>query len=471
VKRRQHRAWLIALVLLWTGYALAGDDPQAELLEILQRFNVDRQAVGLYIEPLDASNPIELDADRPRHPASVIKLLTTLAALEILGPTYTWRTDIYASTPTTDGTIDGDLVLKGGGDPFLVTEQFWKMLKGLRDRGVRHIGGDLVLDDTFFANTETDRSAFDEKPYRAYNVPPYALLVNFGVTRFVIRPQLAANAIRVFADPPATNLIVDNQMTPQTSGCPRPSLRFRHKSDTTTVTLTGSYALTCREFSLYRSVMPHAQYVAGVFKALWHDLGGTLRGGVRIEPNTSGQRLLHSHESQTLAESIRHVNKFSNNVMARQVLSTIAAHRFGAPGTTANGIAAINEWLATNELHMPELVLDNGAGLSRVTRISPRNLGRVLAVGIRSTYQPELVASLPLLAADGALTKRLPNAAVNGRIRVKTGLVDHVRSLAGYVTARSGRRFIVVLMLNQHDIHRVRGARAQDAVLRWLLEQ
>ena len=463
--------WLLVAVLLWPGYALASGDPQTELLEILQRFNVDRQAVGLYIEPLDASNPIEFDADRARHPASVIKLLTTLAALEILGPTYTWRTDIYGSTPTTDGTIDGDLVLKGGGDPFLVTEQFWTMLKGLRDRGVRHIGGDLVIDDTFFANTDTDRSAFDEKPYRAYNVPPYALLVNFGVTRFVIRPQLAANAIRVFADPPATNLILDNQITPRASGCPRPSLRVRHKSNTTTVTLTGSYALTCRELSLYRSVMTHPQYVAGVFKALWRDLGGTLRGGLRVEPNTPEQRLLHSHESQTLGESIRHVNKFSNNVMARQVLSTIAAHRFGAPGTTANGIAAINEWLAANQLHIPELILDNGAGLSRVTRISPRNLGRILAAAMHSTYQPEFVASLPLLAADGALTKRLRDAAVNGRIRLKTGLVDHVRSLAGYVTARSGRRFIIVMMLSQHNIHRARGAQAQDAVLRWLLRQ
>ena len=461
----------MAVVLLWPGYTLGDGDPRAELLEILQRFNIDRQAVGLYIEPLDGGNAVEHYADRPRHPASVIKLLTTLVALEVLGPTYTWRTDIYGSTPTANGTIDGDLVLRGGGDPFLVTEQFWKLLKGLRDRGVRHVDGDLIIDDSLFANTASDRGAFDGKPYRAYNVPPYALLVNFGVTRFVIRPQPAANTIHVFADPPATNLVVDNQMTLQSSGCPRPALRVQHKSEVTTVTLTGSYALTCREFSLYRSVMPHPQYVTGVFKALWRDLDGTHAGDVRIEPNKPEQDLLHGHESQTLAESIRHVNKFSNNVMAQQLLLTLAVNRFGTPGTTANGIAALHEWLATSELRMPELVIDNGAGLSRATRISPRSLGRILAAGMRSTYQPEFVASLPLLAADGALTKRLPNAAVNGRIRVKTGLVDHVRSLAGYVTARSGHRFIVVLMLNQHNIHRSRGAQAQDAVLKWLLEQ
>ena len=147
-------------------------------------------SLSVYVVDL-ASGDVVLDwnADVARNPASTIKLLTTLVALDVLGPAYQWQTDVYALGDVEDGHLRGDLLIKGGGDPFLVTERVWQLLREVRQAGIHAIDGDLLIDDSYFEIGNEDPAAFDKQPLRAYNVGPNALLVNFKVVRYWFEPD------------------------------------------------------------------------------------------------------------------------------------------------------------------------------------------------------------------------------------------------------------------------------------------
>jgi D-alanyl-D-alanine carboxypeptidase/D-alanyl-D-alanine-endopeptidase (penicillin-binding protein 4) len=172
-----------------------------------------------------------------------------------------------------------------------------------------------------------------------------------------------------------------------------------------------------------------------------------------------------------LADLIARVNKHSNNVMARQVLYTVSAEQLGAPGTEAGGRTVVRDWLAANGFEFAGLKFDNGAGLSRDARISAREFGSLLRYAWAQPYMPEYLASLSLSGLDGTLSERFDDAALTGMAHLKTGSLDHVSAIAGFMQARSGRRFAVVMLHNYQDIHRGPGDEAQTALLRWLYEQ
>jgi D-alanyl-D-alanine carboxypeptidase/D-alanyl-D-alanine-endopeptidase (penicillin-binding protein 4) len=182
-------------------------------------------------------------------------------------------------------------------------------------------------------------------------------------------------------------------------------------------------------------------------------------------------RLLYTHDSLSLAEIIRLINKFSSNTMARQLLLTLAAEKAGRPGTTAGGRRVIAEFLASRGLSIPELVLDNGSGLSREERISAQGLADVLLDAWRSQYFPEFASSLPLSATDGTLRKRFRSPEMQGRLRMKTGSLEGVSALAGYVNAASGRTFVAVILLNHPGAENGPGTAVQTALVQWVFGQ
>ena len=153
----------------------------------------------------------------PRNPASVIKLVTTFVALDTR-PTYRWHTGVFADGPVERGTLRGDLILKGGGDPYLVTERLWLLQREVRLKGIQHIDGDLVVDNSYFAREEHDPGAFDGQPYRAYNTLPDALLVNFQTVNFLFRPDPVRGRSRSSRSRPA-NLDIRNNMRLFRGGC------------------------------------------------------------------------------------------------------------------------------------------------------------------------------------------------------------------------------------------------------------
>jgi D-alanyl-D-alanine carboxypeptidase/D-alanyl-D-alanine-endopeptidase (penicillin-binding protein 4) len=409
-------------------------------------------------------------AVQPMNPASTMKLLTTYAGLELLGPAYSWKTEIYATGPIKDGVLEGDLVLKGYGDPALTLSNFRDMLHGLGKSGLREIRGDLVLDQGYFEPSAQDSGVFDGEPWRAYNAAPDALLVNFKATEFSFRGDAGLGKVLVVADPDLPQLKVVNQVELSQVPCAEWKDHIGYQvvpeGERVMVTFNGSYALACGEKSLSLSVFDNAGYIFQLFRQMWHEQGGTFHGTLKqgVVPPTA--RLLTQVNSPPLSDVIRMINKNSNNVMARQMLLSIAVEKKGAPGSVKKGATVVQEWLADKGLFFPELVIENGAGLSRLERISAQHMGMLLLAAWRSPVMPELMSSLPILAVDGTLEKRLKESPVAGHAHLKTGSLDGVRSMAGYLLDKKGRRWVLVFMVNHARAGETREAR--EALLQWL---
>ncbi len=443
--------------------------------EAIARHKADRDALGIWVQAVDSSEPIlAWNADEPQNPASVMKLVTTAAALDILGPAYTWPTDAYVTAPIKNGVLQGDLVLKGYGNPMFQTEDLWKLLRGLREKGIKNIQGDLVLDNTFFNPPPEDPAAFDGQPYKPYNALPDALLLNQRATRFVFQPDPASGKVMVASDPPAPGVRIENRITASRKSCAGSDLPDMHVASTgqgAVVEFVGSYALDCGTRDLYRVVAEPQDMMLGAFRSLWEELGGQFKGDVRIDSTPAGARKIDSIDSRPLADVIRPMNKWSSNVMTRQVLLTLSAEQFGPPGNPDKGQRAIDYWLGTQGFQWPEFVLGNGSGLSRESRISARHLGELLMHVYSSPYMPEFTASLPVAGVDGTVRKRMKHEEIAGRAHLKTGTLNGVRALAGYVLSRSGRRYVVVTLHNQPGVENGIGSRVQDALLKWVYEQ
>lgn len=473
-----NRALLLALSLGWLTpvFGVEPDKLPASVAQALDRHGFPERGLSVYVHEIGQDKPVlSVAANRPRQPASVIKLLTTLAALEELGPARRWKTEAYVTQPPRDGRLIGDLYIKGYGDPYLVIEHFWRFLRALRAAGLETIEGDLVLDQTHFAREEGDAADFDNQPLRAYNVLPRALLLNFQAVNFRFVPQPSAQRVQIIAEPLPANVEIENRVvladTPCRGWARRLDMKVRHEKNRTRVIFSGTYDTACGDNELFRVVSEPAPYILGLFRSLWTELGGRFEGSVREAAVPAEASLLHTAWSPPLADIIRSVNKYSNNVMARQLLLTLGAEQAGVPGTTDKGIEAIQEWLKRRQLSFPELVLENGAGLSREETITARHLGQVLLTGWRSPYMPEFISSLPLAAMDGTLRRRFNGAGLEGRMHLKTGLLRDVRSVAGYVLDRAGRRMAVVCLHNHARADSAAGEAVQEAVLQWIYER
>ena len=427
-------AWLV----LTPAQAASLPEP---LARALRDAKVPVSSVSIVVQEVGQRRPsLALNANAPRNPASVMKLVTTYAALELLGPAYRWKTEAY---------LDGeDLVLRGTGDPKLSYESFGMLLRNLRARSLREVR-DVVLDRSHF--TAVALPPIDGELFRPYNVVPDALLVNFKSLRFVFLPE--NDRVRLFVEPPLPGLEVVNALRVAEGACPegrafRDLTQAAFQSQPPRATFTGVYPLSCAEKELVVALHHPEDYVAGMIRVLWSELGGSWRGGIReglVSPNA---KLLYTHESEPLAEVVRDINKFSNNVMARQLFLTLAAELGGAPAQPEAAARAVAQWLTFKGIKAPELVLENGSGLSRLERASAATLMALLQAAWKSPVMPEFVASLPVAAADGTMRKRMHGEPVAGNAHMKTGLLSDARAMGGYVLDRSGRRHAVVMIAN-----------------------
>lgn len=431
-------------------------------------------SLSIYIENVDTGETVlTWNENVPRNPASVIKLLTTFVALDILGPTYTWKTEAYLLGKTDGSVLDGDLLLKGYGDPFLVTERVWQMLREIRNRGISKITGDLLIDDSYFDVPYHDPAKFDREPLRAYNVAPNALLMNFKVVRYYFEPDHQSATVDIRVDPPLENLQIENKLRVAQGRC-----RGYQRGITITpnfaidlMVMNGQFPSNCKSYAMDRTALSHNQYAYGLFKSIWMESGGEFSGSYWnvIKPDDIEPLLVF--ESWPLADIITKVNKHSNNVMARQLLFTLGAEKFAVPGTEEGGRQVIENWLKSRQFDSAELKLDNGAGLSRESRLSARVLGEVLRYAWQSPYMPEFLSSLSLSGLDGTLARRFRDEPLTGKAHIKTGSLDNVTAIAGYLQSRSGKRYAIVALQNHTDVHRGPGEEVQAALLRWLYEQ
>jgi len=468
--------WLLALLCLGiAASAGASATLPVAVAQALATADIPPSAVALVVQPVPAGKTgdavpagLTFNAGQAMNPASTMKLLTTLAALERLGPDYRWRTEAYLDGPLRNGVLYGDLILRGGGDPFLSWDRLAGLLRQLRARGLREVRGDLLLDRSFFAPQNHDPTAFDGRPQRPYNVGADALLLNFGALTLTLRP--AREGVAVIVEPPLHGVQIDNRLRASAGECGdwREALdgRFERSAEGWSLRLAGNLPFNCGEKTWHLAGLPADDFFAAVFAALWRELGGTWAGKVRAAPLPAGARLFATVESPPLADIVRETNKFSNNVMARHLLLTLGREHCACPAQPTDGAAALRAWAAAQGLALPELVLENGAGLSRRERLSAAALAALLRHGWRSARMPEFIASLPVVGVDGTLRRRLRDEGVSGQGHLKTGLLEDVRALAGYVLDRHGQRWIVVLLIN--DPQAARAATVQEALLRWV---
>ena len=460
--RRLFKALCVLLAL--TPPAFAADLPGPVELA-LRRVGVPNSSVAIVVQEVGAPrSTLALNASTSMNPASVMKLVTTYSALELLGPAYRWKTEVYA-----DGK---NVVLKGYGDPKLNLESFWLMLRALRGRGLRDIQGDIILDRSHFA--PQPEVTFDDDTFRPYNVAPDALLVNFKSLRFSFIPEAERGTVQVFLEPPMPGLeLVNTLRLVESSSCPegrafRDRIQAEFRPRPPRAAFTGPYPAACGEREMNVALYHPEDYVTGMVRQLWTEMGGWWGGTARDGVLSPAARLIYTHESEPLAETVRDINKFSNNVMARQLYLTLAAETGGAPARPELALASIKQLLALRGIKAPELVIENGSGLSRIERISAASLAALLQAAWRSAVMPEFVSSLPVVAADGTMRKRMRGERVAGHAHIKTGLLNDARTMAGYVLDRSGKRHVVVMLINHPNAPQADAA--QDALLAWVYE-
>jgi D-alanyl-D-alanine carboxypeptidase/D-alanyl-D-alanine-endopeptidase (penicillin-binding protein 4) len=469
------RAWAAAAIFTAAFGARAADLPP-EVALVLSGHGIPAEDVSIVVQAIDEPEPILSHlADVPRSPASVMKIVTTWSALEYLGPAYTWPTELYFLGDFDGEKLDGDLAIKGYGDPYLVVEEVWKLLRALRRTGLREIEGDLVLDDSHFTIDEPDPGAFDGQPYRTYNVLPSALLVNFKAMQFEFTPDPRHGRVRVVTEPVLANLAIDNDLELVDGPCRgyQAGIAFNHANPESLarVVLEGQFSRRCNTYGFGRTVLQHDTFAFGLFESLWREVGGGFSGKLRKAEIAAETAPTLVWQSKPLGEVVRSINKNSNNVMTRQLLYTLGAEAAGAPGTRENGIAAVRELLTARGLNIDSLVLQNGAGLSRDERASMQLFVDLLRTAHRSPYAPEFMASLSLGGLDGTTRGRFDAAPAAGVMHLKTGRLDHVSAVAGYVRAASGRTYVVAVVMNHDDAHRGPGQELEEAVLRFALAQ
>ena len=440
----------------------------------LARAKVPLDAVTLLVVDAEGKQPARLShrASVSVSPASVMKLVTTYAALDILGPAYTWRTPVFVDGAVRDGTLFGNLYIKGQGDPKLVAERLWLLLRRVQGLGIHTIAGDIVLDGSAFEPLETDPASFDGEPLRPYNAAPQALLLNFKSVVMTFVPDRTANLASVQFEPPLAGVHMQTRvpLSPNGNGSHggngacgdyRAALKADF-SDATRIRFTGTYPAACGEKVWPVAYADPKNYSTRAVAGLWLEMGGKLSGTVRegrVPVLTPALPAAFEISSPPLAEVIRDINKYSNNVMAQQLFLT-----FSLPAAShAASQEVLRRWWKERIGSDDAPTLDNGSGLSRVERISAQALARLLQNAYKSPLMPELMSSLPIAGVDGTLKRSRARAL--GSAHLKTGSLRDVVAVAGYVHAASGKRYVLVAVANHPNAGAVKPA--FDALLDW----
>jgi serine-type D-Ala-D-Ala carboxypeptidase/endopeptidase (penicillin-binding protein 4) len=450
------------LILLLYSTAQAAALPPA-VTTALKQAQIPLQHTGIVVWDADRTAPyIGINSRRSFNPASTMKLVTSYAALNLLGPAYTWPTDISTNGKLHDGILDGNLYLKGYGDPSLNIERFWLLVHQLRQLGLKQINGDLIIDQSRFQLDPIED--FDDHPHHAYNAHPAALMVNFNSA--TINTAIHGSEIRLTAEPLPSNARVINRLTlDNTAPCSewRDQIHSAWQADTRQLSISGTYPAACGDKTFAVTLGDASELIAGLFTTLWKNEGGLFNGKWHTGNTPDDAQLLMTYTSPPLVQAIYDLNKFSNNIMARNLFLSLSQ---ADTASTAKSVDIVTDWLRRQHLDFPELVLENGAGLSRIEHIAPVSMARLLRSAYHSPVYPELASALPIVAVDGTMKKRGKDDLVAAHAHIKTGTLDNVKTMAGYVTTQAGHQVVVVFFIN--DPHAALGGPAQDALLEWV---
>ncbi len=469
-RRRTLQSLVCGLALLAAGAVCARETalPPA-VLKALARAQVPPEAVSVVVEEAGAPGRPLLShrAGAAMNPASVMKLVPTLAALEILGPTWTWATPVYVEGTAREGTLYGNLYIKGQGDPKLVAERLWLLMRRIQGMDFRNIAGDIVLDRSAFEAIAHDPAEFDGEPLRPYNAAPDALLLNFKSVLMTFVPERGANAAHLHVEPPLAGVQWPTHVPLREGECNdyRSALRADF-SDPARVQFGGRYPAACGEKVWPLAYTDPASYNVRAIEGMWRAIGGQLQGRVREGRVPDTLSPAFALESPPLAEIVRDINKYSNNVMTQQVFLTLSLQQQGR-GTLAGSRAVLLDWWRERFGTGDEPQISTGSGLSRNDRISAQALARLLQHAWASPLMPELMTSLPISGVDGTLRRSRWQARASAHL--KTGSLRDVVALAGLVHGSKGQRHVLVAIINHPNAGAARPA--MEALVEWVAQQ
>tara|TARA_R110000796_G_scaffold234450_1_gene353186 strand:+ start:81361 stop:82833 length:1473 start_codon:yes stop_codon:yes gene_type:complete len=457
LSRRSTRCLLTAATLLLSSTSLLAADLSSlpnQVRASLDNARIPSDAMSLAIIPLEGQGVAQyVNADQEVNPASTMKLVTTYAALELMGPTFQWRTSLHGTGPIENGVLQGDLIYRSSGDPKMTLERMWTLLRDLRAAGVKEVRGDLVLQpaDMRMPLNAVPFPDDGNDPSKPFLVEPDPLLTNLKV--LTLSSYGERGGVRIHLEPALPEVTVDNQLKllPRVSSCPWPNIAYAIQDQGTQaqITLTGALHEGC-SVQRYMSALNAATYTGSALRSLWGEMGGEISGTTRIGQMPSNAQQLAYSDSGDLVSVIRDINKFSNNTMARQLFLAIGRNQRTAADVDdyQAAVRSINQWMDRKGLRPKGLVLENGSGLSRIERMTARDLALLLEQAWKSPYAAEFIASMPLAAMDGTMRRRMLNTPVAGRAHIKTGSLRNVRAIAGITRDANGKSWAVAAIVN-----------------------
>lgn len=484
--------------------------------------NAAASSIKISFSPLLSYQP-----DIARTPASTMKLVPSLIALDTLGADFVWHTRVYHTGVIVKDRLYGNLIIQGSGDPKMTHERLQQLLYQVQASGIRHIDGDIIIDSSIFHNVTKDPAAFDNDPLRPYNASPDGFLVNFNTIGIKTYPAGNAQANLVY-EPKLANYQMPSTVNTRSAACGQARYSLAPEWQPNRLALNAALPDSCQEHAFYIAYPDAKEFAARVIAAKWQELGNTLSGTVITQENPydnvkntkSAQGLaawpmsplpIVSYPSLNLRQQIYDINHFSNNVMAEQVALSIGTYhpkkieadnsgnakkadnqqigsklsnteqptskssslyQFGKPTTTdyPAALQTINQWwqshLDTSPPH-----LTNGSGLCRDCTISAANLSELLTYAYDRPNFDAYVNSLGVAGISGTITghsDRLPESSAIGRAWIKTGTLNNVTSMAGYVKGVSGQDYVVVGLINTEQALNPYTARpVLDVMLDW----
>ena len=470
------RNLLLAAGLLTSGVALADPGLPASIRKSMKLNGIDASELGVaVIAESDGKVRFSHFPKRPMSPASTMKTLTTIAALDTLGPDFRWKTALLAQNlvqnQAQDGVLKGALFLRGGAEPNLSWDKLGLMLRALRDKGISRIDGDLIVDRSLFNPSRPDQNVapFDSTPTQYYNVIPDPMLVNANLIDLNLTSD--ESHVTVHFSPPLDGVEIVSQLQTDDEGCtdwdeewPVPQL-VSH-DDNPTVILHGTYPRNCTN-QTSTNILDRNIYIERLIRSLWHELGGQWNGKVRDGVTPAEARVLVERVSEPLSDIVKIINKRSDNTMARDLYLTLGVQQGSGDSrlTSDRSQQAVRGWLQSQHIDDTGLVLENGSGLSRIERISPLQLASVLRAAAASNWSAEFKSSLPIAGVDGTMARR-GAAIAPGTARIKGGTLNNTAAIAGYVSDQQGKHWIIVAMINRPDA--AKGRVVLDSLLSWV---
>ncbi len=445
------------------------------LANILAEQRIPINTLSLVVQEVNANEPIlAINARTLRQPASLVKLFTTFVALDYLGPGYQWSTKVFASDSILDGSTRY-LLFQGTGDPYLTKENLWLIVNRLHNLGLRSIKEGLFLDQSYFEANVSSSGDFDNDPLRPYNLMPSALLANFNMIDFAMAPNRSKRSVDFSFNILPANIIFDNQMKLGTGECSNfmDSAVFSEiqKNKVVSISVEGYFPEDCSKVQHELSLTNTNHYFHGMFSDLWNLSGGDIQGYfVETVKKTTLEKPLLVHKSPPLTDIVRLTNKDSNNFMSKQIFLTLGNHQKNNAASLQQSRKLMQSMLDKYGIDFQDQFIDNGSGLSRKNLVRAQTLSELLMKIYQHPLRAEFISSLPISGIDGTTKKRFKKFPLKERMHLKTGTINGVKGLAGYVLGLSGKEYIVVFMHNDFSEFTYKTQPFQDAFLTWVVQ-